>query len=256
MTTGTMQAVTVFCGLIVAGSIVFTSISGFRALWDLFGPDLIVEGIGIFLTVFIIDRLIKRREQQREEQLWLPTRQLLYDKLLNAIDNLLLDTLPPDFRTEDGSSGRLFVALSQDIRDPDMESLLLDRRVSELMSAPHGLEEDPAQATQISTTIYCKNLQLFFGRARRVVNEVLDSSAFPLDPELANLLHTFEQKLANAHAKAAHWDYRGLSLLAIPARSLNDVSGFERLLRPLVSVTVDVVRAAVDVKAWVESHRD
>lgn len=251
-----ISAVTVFMALLIAGLIETVRFVGFRAAWDFFGSNLAAEVIGIVATVFVIDRVLKRREKLREEQLWHPTKQLLYDKLLNTIGYLLIDTLPPDFRTEDRSSGTLVVKLAKDVSDPAVEALLTKRLVSDLLASPPGADESPGEATKISTEIFCKNLQLFFSRARRQVKEIFGSAAFLLDPELTNLLHIFDQKLVYAHDKAAILEIqKGLPLLALVCRSNNDAPTFENFLRPLASATLDAVRAAEEVKSWLEEKR-
>lgn len=51
--------------------------------------SLVVEAIGIAVTVLIIDRLISSKERQR----WAPSRDIYHARLLNAVDQFLHDAL-------------------------------------------------------------------------------------------------------------------------------------------------------------------
>lgn len=65
--------------------------------------NLIPESIGMIMTILVIDVLIKwnsdlttRRWEQREEQRRLPAKCLLYARLLEITDDLLVAVLPPE----------------------------------------------------------------------------------------------------------------------------------------------------------------
>ncbi len=53
--------------------------------------NLIAEIIGIVATVFFVDRLLKKIESRK----LLPSRNFLYSRLINHLDNVLLNSLPP-----------------------------------------------------------------------------------------------------------------------------------------------------------------
>ena len=58
---------------------------------DLF-LNLLSEFIGIIVTVFIIDRILKRREERR----WLPSKQLLHGKLFQSTYDIISSIVPFD----------------------------------------------------------------------------------------------------------------------------------------------------------------
>jgi hypothetical protein len=51
--------------------------------------NILAEAIGIVITVFWLDKLIKKREREREELRWLPAKQLVYYHLTYSITTLL-----------------------------------------------------------------------------------------------------------------------------------------------------------------------
>src|SRR5262245_27627477 len=52
--------------------------------------NLLSECIGITITVFLVDRLLKRRDQRKEEQVWRPLKNLVYRNLFEIFDLFLL----------------------------------------------------------------------------------------------------------------------------------------------------------------------
>ncbi|PKO16811.1 MAG: hypothetical protein CVU39_06230 [Chloroflexi bacterium HGW-Chloroflexi-10] len=61
----------------------------FNDLW----LNLLSEGVGIVVTVFVIDRLLKNREKNR----WLPAKNFLYSKLFTLTNDFLVHFIPVQY---------------------------------------------------------------------------------------------------------------------------------------------------------------
>lgn len=67
-----------------------SSVSG---LWHDLWPNLMAEGIGIIVTVFLVDRLINWRETKREQRRWGRTRDATLRRIHTVTNELLIDGL-------------------------------------------------------------------------------------------------------------------------------------------------------------------
>lgn len=63
--------------------------------------NIIAEIFGIVITVFLIDRLIKRMEKEKEEKRWLPAKQIVHYRLAQSLEAVL--------KLLDGESWLLFL---------------------------------------------------------------------------------------------------------------------------------------------------
>jgi hypothetical protein len=55
--------------------------------------NLVAEGFGIIITIFVIERFINRLEERRQDQVWLPMKRQRCTRLLRRMDDLLRETL-------------------------------------------------------------------------------------------------------------------------------------------------------------------
>ena len=62
-------------------------------MWNDLWLNLLAEGIGIVVTVFVIDRLLKYREEKR----WHPAKNLLYSKLFAIANDFLIHFIPVEY---------------------------------------------------------------------------------------------------------------------------------------------------------------
>ena len=70
--------------------------------------NLIAEIFGIVITVFWIDRLLKRREREQEEKRWRPAKDILYYRLAYSVWSLLVYLKPKEERDTDTKFVYLF----------------------------------------------------------------------------------------------------------------------------------------------------
>ena len=180
--------------------------------------NLIAEVIGIIATVFIVDRLIQRREEKR----WLPSKHHAYAKLLETIGNLLNDTLP------------------QEVKKPSSEMYMYGN-VGAFPKIELGLDE-PMSPTLLPSIEQGIELHKQFdteivSRARQEIEDILDQRAFLLDPELLTLVLELDRRLTSLVQINVDWE--------------------EEILRRAFAIFLyELVLAAVDVGVWLESIVD
>lgn len=138
--------------------------------------NLFAEFIGTIIAVLIIDFLIKWRGEKRQ----LPAKCLLYSKLLNMIDDLLIAILPEECREV---SKRIYQCKYINICVTPM----IELKVSMLIHLPLYIKRD----IEIRGASYVTSLS----QARKQLDNILFSSAFLLDPAPMSLLLNLEQSL-------------------------------------------------------------
>jgi hypothetical protein len=137
--------------------------------------NLCTEIIGIFITVFIIDRLIKSREAQR----WKQAKATMYANILNSISDTIRQ-LPNEFLQAEKPMvyyyGNSTAIIKAGIREQSLKEILpiLEKEIRK-----HGDFD----------------VNIFFAAKQRI-GEVINSSAFLLEPTLTELLLTFDQQVS------------------------------------------------------------
>jgi hypothetical protein len=154
-----------------------------------FAGNIAAEGIGIFLTVFIIDRLIKQREERR----LLAAKQIVYARFLLIIDHLLEDMsklFPGDYCK---SSENLYLygitPVYSKIRFDDLSTLHASiSTVQENIGQHINIQESSDHSNMTRYNIY-KNTPL--SSASDQVNQIFSGSILLIEPELNKLLNQF-----------------------------------------------------------------
>lgn len=57
---------------------------GFVPIWNAFGSNLVAEVVGILMVVFLVDRLLQKREREK----WMPAREIIIRSLAKAYSSL------------------------------------------------------------------------------------------------------------------------------------------------------------------------
>jgi hypothetical protein len=142
-------------------------------MFDELLPNLVAELIGIAVTVFGVDYLIKRREQQR----WSSSRDLLYANLLEAVGNLIGDIIPIRARKRsfvylEFGEVRVLQTISPDRIDPYVLNGILDQLIK----------------------VRAFDLELISKR-RLQIESIISPMAFLLDPEAFSLVMKLDRKM-------------------------------------------------------------
>lgn len=113
--------------------------------------NLVAEGIGIVITVFFIDRIVRWQEEREEERRWRPARQLLYRSVIWAVDDLIRDLSPPYFYREERdfdfdtlARGRPKVVITVDFNVPNAEAVFEEFLQEKYPSASSAYREAAA----------------------------------------------------------------------------------------------------------------
>src|SRR5262245_39820211 len=141
-----------------------------------FLSNLAAEAIGIIITVFIIDRLLKRRE----ERLWLTSKHHIYRKLFELLDGFLIKVL----RITPAKEPRWFYFGSVKILGSEMFSKHNETQAMAMIEA----------CMPGDTLTYRHDVPYL--DARREVEGILHNSAHILGPELTALLASFNNSIS------------------------------------------------------------
>ena len=137
--------------------------------------NLCTEIIGILITVFVIDRLIKNREEQRLKQ----AKATMYANILNSITDTIRQ-LPDEFLLTEKPMvyyyGNSTVIVKAGIKEQPLKDIL------------PILEKERKKHDGF-------DVKVFFSAKQRI-GEIINSSAFLLEPTLTELLLTFEQQVS------------------------------------------------------------
>jgi len=141
-----------------------------------FLSNLAAEGIGIIVTIFVIDRLLKRRE----ERLWLASKHHIYRKLFELFDGFLIKVL----KITPAKEPRWFYFGSVKILGSEIFSKHNESQARALIKA--SMPED--------TITYRHDLPYL--EARKEIEGILHNSAHILGPELTALLASFNNSIS------------------------------------------------------------
>jgi hypothetical protein len=149
--------------------------------------NILAEAIGIVITVFWLDKLIKKREREREELRWLPAKQLVYYHLTYSITTLL------EFLSGDRIHDTSFIYFFGEFRV---------RSSVDILEFPNQPVSD--FVTKI-TENYNDRLNDIVRRRAESAENVLEGNAQLLEPELLKLLIEYKMKLQQL---ASTYDYQ------------------------------------------------
>lgn len=142
--------------------------------WVDFFLNVVTEALGILITVFFVDRLIKRREEAR----WKPTKHYVYSKLLRFTSTMLREFYPlqlvrnVDMYTyvfHEYNSGEV-----NDITHFDLGTETLKYEMGEFISLDNGERLLRLRGDLLVT--------------RRELSSLVNDSGFYLEPELLSLI--------------------------------------------------------------------
>lgn len=151
--------------------------------WADLGLNLLAEALGIIATVFLVDRIIKKREDAR----WKPSKHFVYSKLVEITSNLFTTILPisiqrqTDYFIYEFGEIRSFPALDMDKVD------LSDEKLKSQLYTDLG-------SSSIGNWIKIRNDMT---EIQERMDEVIGDSAFFLEPEILSLLLTLRNEIDN-----------------------------------------------------------
>jgi hypothetical protein len=161
-----------------------------------FAGNLAVEGIGIAFTVFIIDRLIKRREKMR----LLESKQIVYGRILLIIDRPLEamselfpgEYFKPTLNIYMYSSTRIVSSMSFDNLSTLHASIstYVEQYIEERIRVQDSTNITPIKRSNIYNSVPLST-------AIDHIHNILSASNFLLEPELRDLLLQFDLGCAN-----------------------------------------------------------
>lgn len=216
-----------------------------------FSGNVLAEGIGILVTVAIIDRLIRRHEENR----WIIAKQLVYAKLLLIIDRPLEAMFHLFYRMPHELSFNIYyygpnpIISSIRFDDDDISTLHSDI----LAYVEQHIEEH----ANLMSSIYDSTL---LPTALDQIHEAITDSYLLIDPDLKNLLSQFEidcVKLKRAvetvevyfnlkHSMdPIHW-------FCLPHDYIDSISQ-QGLLTGYIEQSM---RSIVNIKKWITSRAD
>lgn len=140
--------------------------------------NLITEGIGIIVAVFIIDRWLKRREERR----WKPSKGALKARIFSAIQSIIGEATPSEFLQVTGVKYLRFGNSSAN------ESF----QIREPFPLPRPLIEGVSQRLEIATDGVFSINKLFL--AKQQIDDIVNTAGFMLEPELLELLLELDRR--------------------------------------------------------------
>lgn len=178
--------------LLATGDNNFLSTPGAQLL-----PNIATAFAGVWLSVRIIDRIIRRRDAREHEAHWRAVHGFIYARLIRLIDNLLTSAVPILEQNIVGALVLQFGGEWADLycaQDPaDWEKLTSRIREFEVSDVwpPEWLNQGDRRSDAIA-------------KARGDLERILDSFAHLLDPSLLQLLMQFDNQLR--YLDAPGWD--------------------------------------------------
>ena len=218
--------------------------------------DIPVILFAITLSVFVVERIVARREQRR----WVSAKKWLYLVLLEAIDDLLKKLLPAAVPKEEDVEIAIYVVASKRIQFGEVTAygllrLLVSPEDREMQSHIlwHAKESEPSRFVRLARAA--------LSDTREQIRETFDSSAQLLEADITTMLMNFEQAIlaASRHLDAA---------ITMREEKLEEVAylGDEEIARRrtreadhdlsfAASIIVEsVVSSAMKPKAWLEDQ--
>jgi hypothetical protein len=144
--------------------------------------NLLSECIGITITVFLVDRLLKRRDQRKEERVWLPLKHLVFRNLFEIFDLFLLR----EFGITPAGNPRWFYFGSVKILGSGKFSNYEKSRVESGIRTSQLQDKEGRGYGSIARYLEVKE----------EVERVLNTSARVLGPELTTLLVSFNNAVS------------------------------------------------------------
>jgi hypothetical protein len=208
--------------------------------------NIAAEVIGIAVTVFIIDRLIKRREEKQ----WLAAKQVIYARLLIIIEHplkIMSRLIPGEYcKSSLNIYGYGFTSVASNMEFNDLSSLRtsiltcvkqdVERRASMKISA----EQPPITQDNIY------NMALL-STAIAQIHSILAGSNFLIEPVLTNLLLQFDFDCANLKRVTDIYDNS-----SVPHDEIGRLI-YEAILIDALEKTI---RTAVNVRKWLIDRAD
>lgn len=178
--------------------------------------NFISEAVGILITVFIIDRLIKAQEERR----WLPLRYFVYAKLIELTGKLLLCILPPNLRetTNVVYEYGLVSCFPQVEIPPEWDDVGIAEVLSEI-----------DQSIRLQGTFDVDLLST----SKLQIDDILGKAAFLMEPEFLALLLELDRTLTTS--------------MRIKPDLKDERSRWDFVLR-----LTQIALAAIEVKAWLD----
>jgi hypothetical protein len=218
--------------------------------------DIPVILFAITLSVFVVERIVARREGRR----WVSAKKWLYLVLLEVIDDLLKQLLPASVPKEDDVEIAVYVVASKRIQFGEVTAygllrLLVSPEDREMQSHIlwHAKESEPSRFVRLARAA--------LSDTREQIRETFDSSAQLLEADITTMLMNFEQAIlaASRHLDAA---------ITMREEKLEEVAylGDEEIARRrtreadhdlsfAASIIVEsVVSSAMKPKAWLEDQ--
>jgi len=157
---------------------------GDTKMWNDLWLNLLAEGLGIIATVFVIDRLLKIREEKR----WLPSKNLLYADLTKLIDRLFRETIP--FELQERSRTVWCFGSAQVILGIDFKE--------KLIAVNYGIDRLLIEDRKFDAEI--------LSRYQTQIHEKLNTSAHLMEPELLEKLMKLDGLLTSQSITTSDWE--------------------------------------------------
>ena len=146
--------------------------------------NILAEALGIFITVYLIDRFNKRREERR----WLPSKHLLYAKLIHQVTRLMRETIPYGLWKRSRTVycfGQVRAMASIEFENSDMFEV--DTRIYQTIKDEGQFDTKPLSKYQTN------------------FENILDSYAHIIEPELLEYLLKLEANLTSLSKNTIDW---------------------------------------------------
>jgi hypothetical protein len=218
--------------------------------------DIPVILFAVTLSVFVVERIVVRREERR----WVSAKKWLYLVLLEAIDDLLKQLLPATVPKEDDVEIAVYVMASKRIQFGEVAAygllrLLVSPDDREMQSHIlwHARESEPPRFVRLAREA--------LSDAREQIRDTFDSSAQLLDADITTMLMNFEQAILAAirHLDAAitmrEEKLEEVAHLDDEETARQRTSEADHDLAFAASIIVEsVVNSAMKPKAWLEDQ--
>jgi hypothetical protein len=152
--------------------------------WVDLGLNLLTEAVGIFVTVFLIDRIIKKREEAR----WKPSKNIVYYRLTELVWYLFVNFSPPslhkDLEPVEISFGGIDTGTVKDISSLDLDMFVLEpflqREWADQLLGPWLAEH-----------------RTYMTEAKNTLDGIINDSTVFLEPEVLSLIFLLKQEVDN-----------------------------------------------------------
>jgi hypothetical protein len=253
--------------------------------------NLLAEGVGIVVTVFVIDRLLQRREQRA----WRPAIISIHERILaEVVDQFLEVVLPCDLvESVQDRTRRSHIRISQDAESDKVGKRVLlhlgpmNKRLKETLG-PKFLKRWEQQLDRplnpiayLPDTRRQEALQELEGMnaitehtssARQRISETFDHSGNLLGSELGSMLHTTDKYLSEVEralkdtksefalisANTRIYKYTGENPDKLDKKELGQAAAqrLEHHAQSVATAVTGAVRQMIITKAWLEADLD